>query len=190
MRDILNLGVRLLIITVVAAFCLAVTNAYTEGPIKITTENANNEARRAVMSEAQDFEIVNIEGKNTGEFDGVLEVYSGLDAQGQRIGYTIKTLSKGYGGNIEIIVGIKEDGKISGIQIGNHSETPGLGAKAAEPGFATQFAGKAATEPLGVSKSSTTADNEIQAITGATITSKAVTDGVNLAIRFLNEKLR
>ncbi|MGI6113089.1 MAG: RnfABCDGE type electron transport complex subunit G [Mahellales bacterium] len=190
MRDILNLGVRLLIITVVAAFCLAITNAYTEEPIRITTENANNEARRAVMPEAQDFEVVDIGEKNTGEFAGVLEVYRGLDAQGELTGYTLKTLSKGYGGDIEVVVGIKEDGEICGIQIGNHSETPGLGAKATEPGFTTQFEGKSANEPLGVSKSSATADNEIQAITGATRTSKAVTDGVNIAARFINEELR
>ncbi|HHU62643.1 MAG TPA: RnfABCDGE type electron transport complex subunit G [Clostridiales bacterium] len=190
MRDILNLGIRLFIITVVAVFCLAITNAYTKEPIRITAENANNEVRRMALPQAQNFEVVDIQGKNIDGFSNILEVYTGLDPQGQVIGYTVKTISKGYGGDVEVIVGIKKDGKISSVQIGDHSETPGLGSKATEPGFIDQFVGKSASESLALSKSSAAADNEIQAVTGATVTSQAVINGVNTAIQFYNEILK
>ena len=72
------------------------------------------------------------------------------------------------------MVGISKDGKITGVEIGNHSETPGLGSKATEPMFKNQYVDK---------------DNEISAMSGATITSNGVTSGVNAAMKIYNEKL-
>lgn len=87
------------------------------------------------------------------------------------------------------MVGISKDGKITGVEIGNHSETPGLGSKATEPMFKNQYVDKDVSNSLLVVKGSANNDNEISAISGATITSNGVTSGVNAAMKIYNEKL-
>ena len=183
MKDILKLGVTLFAICAVAALVLGVTNNITAPVIEERNIQASNEARKIVLSEADEFK--ELDGMNS---DIVLEVYEGIK-DGQVIGYTIKTSSKGYGGAIELMVGISKDGKITGVEIGNHSETPGLGSKATEPIFKNQYVDKDVLNSLLVVKGSTNNDNEISAISGATITSNGVTSGVNAAMKIYNEKL-
>ena len=183
MKDILKLGVTLFAICAVAALVLGVTNNITAPVIEERNIQASNEARKIVLSEADEFK--ELDGMNS---DIVLEVYEGIK-DGQVIGYTIKTSSKGYGGAIELMVGISKDGKITGVEIGNHSETPGLGSKATEPMFKNQYVDKDVLNSLLVVKGSTNNDNEISAISGATITSNGVTSGVNAAMKIYNEKL-
>lgn len=183
MKDILKLGVTLFAICEVAALVLGVTNNITAPVIEERNIQASNEARKIVLSEADEFK--ELDGMNS---DIVLEVYEGIK-DGQVIGYTIKTSSKGYGGAIELMVGISKDGKITGVEIGNHSETPGLGSKATEPMFKNQYVDKDVLNSLLVVKGSTNNDNEISAISGATITSNGVTNGVNAAMKIYNEKL-
>lgn len=180
MNSIFKLGLNLFIICAISAGLLAGTNQITAPLIEQRNEQANNEARKAVLPNASDFELLdsNDYGKN-GEVE-IVEVYKGLNGS-DIAGYTVKVLPKGYGGEIELMVGIKSDGSISGVSIGNMSETPGLGAKAKEEAFYGQYAGKPATE-LSVIKSGSAGETEIQAISGATITSKAVTSGVNAAV--------
>ena len=117
----------------------------------------------------------------------ISEVYEGKDGA-DIVGYTVKVLPKGYGGEIELIVGISSDGKITGINIGNMSETPGLGAKAKESDFQSQFTDKPASD-LTLVKGSASSEDEVSAISGATITSTAVTNGVNVAIELFNDSL-
>lgn len=183
MKDILKLGVTLFAICAVAALVLGITNNITAPVIEERNIQASNEARKIVLSEADEFK--ELDGMNS---DIVLEVYEGIK-DGQVIGYTIKTSSKGYGGAIELMVGISKDGKITGVEIGNHSETPGLGSKATEPMFKNQYVDKDVLNSLLVVKGSTNNDNEISAISGATITSNGVTNGVNAAMKIYNEKL-
>ena len=183
MKDILKLGVTLFAICAVAALVLGVTNNITAPVIEERNIQASNEARKIVLSEADEFK--ELDGMNS---DIVLEVYEGIK-DGQVIGYTIKTSSKGYGGAIELMVGISRDGKITGVEIGNHSETPGLGSKATEPMFKNQYVDKDVSNSLLVVKGSANNDNEISAISGATITSNGVTSGVNAAMKIYNEKL-
>jgi len=183
MKDILKLGVTLFAICAVAALVLGVTNNITAPVIEERNIQASNEARKIVLSEADEFK--ELDGMNS---DIVLEVYEGIK-DGQVIGYTIKTSSKGYGGAIELMVGISKDGKITGVEIGNHSETPGLGSKATEPMFKNQYVDKDVSNSLLVVKGSVNNDNEISAISGATITSNGVTSGVNAAMKIYNEKL-
>jgi electron transport complex protein RnfG len=110
--------------------------------------------------------------------DKVSEVNSGM--KGTEIaGYAIKVSPKGYGGPIEIMVGLSTDGKVTGIKILSHTETPGLGANAPQPKFSDQYKNKPTKDKLEVVKIVPSKENQIQAITGATITSKAVTLGVN-----------
>lgn len=183
MKDILKLGVTLFAICAVAALVLGVTNNITAPVIEERNIQASNEARKIVLSEADEFK--ELDGMNS---DIVLEVYEGIK-DGQVIGYTIKTSSKGYGGAIELMVGISKDSKITGVEIGNHSETPGLGSKATEPMFKNQYVDKDVSNSLLVVKGSANNDNEISAISGATITSNGVTSGVNAAMKIYNEKL-
>ena len=183
MKDILKLGITLFAICAVAALVLGVTNNITAPVIEERNIQASNEARKIVLSEADEFK--ELDGMNS---DIVLEVYEGIK-DGQVIGYTIKTSSKGYGGAIELMVGISKDSKITGVEIGNHSETPGLGSKATEPMFKNQYVNKDVLNSLLVVKGSTNNDNEISAISGATITSNGVTSGVNAAMKIYNEKL-
>lgn len=183
MKDILKLGVTLFAICAVAALVLGVTNNITAPVIEERNIQASNEARKIVLSETDEFK--ELDGMNS---DIVLEVYEGIK-DGQVIGYTIKTSSKGYGGAIELMVGISKDSKITGVEIGNHSETPGLGSKATEPIFKNQYVDKDVSNSLLVVKGSANNDNEISAISGATITSNGVTNGVNAAMKIYNEKL-
>jgi electron transport complex protein RnfG len=183
MKDILRLGSILFLICTVAALMLSLTNNITAPVIEQRDIQASNEARQEVLQDAEEFkEVTNIKG------DLIEEVYQGVKG-GEIIGYTIKTAPKGYGGTVEVMVGISNDGKISGVKIGNNSETPGLGSKAAEPSFKDQYNGKNAQTPLNVVKGNASNENDIVAISGATITSKAVTAGVNAAMDVYEQKL-
>ncbi|WP_330679121.1 RnfABCDGE type electron transport complex subunit G [Romboutsia ilealis] len=183
MKDILKLGVTLFVICAVAALVLGITNNITSPVIEERNIQASNKSRQIVLSDAEEFK--QLEGINS---DIVVEVYEGLKG-GDVIGYTIKTSPKGYGGAVEVMVGISTDGKITGVDIGNHSETPGLGSKASEPAFKDQYLDKGVANSLLVVKGSVNNDNEIYAISGATITSNGVTSGVNAAMKIYNEKL-
>ena len=179
MNSILKLGLNLFVICAVAAGLLAGTNQITAPLIEKRNEQANNEARQTVLSDAKEFKLLDPSKYKAASDVEVVEVYEGVNGSDVS-GYTIKVLPKGYGGEIELMVGIKKDGNnaiISGVNI----ETPGLGARSKEEAFYGQYAFKPATE-LSVVKSGAAGETEIQAISGATITSKAVTSGVNAAV--------
>lgn len=183
MKDMIRLGSILFLICAVAALMLSVTNNITAPVIEQRNIQANNESRQAVLQDAEEFkQVENVKG------DLIEEVYQGTNG-GEVVGYTIKTTPKGYGGKVEVMVGISNDGKITGVKIGNHSETPGLGSKASEPAFKDQFNGKSTEKPLTVVKGKASHDNDIAAISGATITSNAVTSGVNAAMNVYKEQL-
>lgn len=186
MNNIAKLGANLFVICAVAALALGLTNQVTAPKIEERNIQANNESRQTVLPKAKEFKQFEYSGFE-GDNDLVAEVYEGTDGS-ELVGYTIKTLPKGYGGQMEIMVGISKDGVITGINIGNMSETPGLGSKAAEPAFKDQFNQKPAKE-LDVVKGKASAENQIEAISGATITSSAVTKGVNVAIDVFNSSL-
>ena len=110
-------------------------------------------------------------------------------ANGETVGYNITVTPKGYGGLIEMVVGISDEGRLTDIKILSHTETPGLGAKAADPAFSGQFHEKI-VEKIVVTTTPPAADNEIQAISGATITSEAVASGVNAALGYWAKNLK
>ena len=118
---------------------------------------------------------------------GVLATVDEVCAVGD-MGYVVTvTDSEGYGGNIQITVGITSDGTVNGISILSISETAGLGMRATEPEFYGQYEGKR-TEKFAVSKDG--GDGEpIDALSGATITSRAVTGAVNTALAYFNSAL-
>ena len=183
MKDIFRLGAILFVICAVASLMLSLTNNITAPVIEQRNIQANNESRQVVLQVAEEFSEVNdVKG------DLIEEVYQGTKG-GEVVGYTIKTTPKCYGGKVEVMVGISNDGKISGVKIGNHTETPGLGSKSADPSFKDQYNGKSTKTPLNVVKGNASNENDIVAISGATITSKAVTAGVNAAMDVYEQKL-
>ena len=113
--------------------------------------------------------------------DNIEKIYT-AQKDGQSVGYVVAVFSSGYGGQMKILVGIDNDLNIEGVSLTNHNETPGLGANAADPKFTDQFLGKAPETTYNVVKSVPNNENEIQAITAATVTSKAVTKGVDEAV--------
>lgn len=107
-----------------------------------------------------------------------------VDASGNAIGHIITASSDdSYGGTVKVSVGITNEGKITGVEILEISDTPGLGMKATEPAFKDQYKDKT-VEEFTVTKTGSTSDSEIDSISGATITSDAVTHAVNAALYF------
>lgn len=162
----------LFVICIVAAFLLAITNKVTAP--KIEEVNAENEAkaRQIVFADAAGF------GEEFTNDDGI-KLVPALDKDGNTIGYVVVTVEKGYGGDISVMTGVDLEGKVTGVDILSMSETAGLGANASKESFLKQFIGK--VFGINVTKESPS-ENEIKALTGATITSKAVTKAVNAAI--------
>ena len=189
-KDMFKLGLNLLIISAVAALLLALTNSVTASTIAQRNEQANAEARKLVLESAQDFEEVKDVKTDNSKGVEVSEIYEAKDASGNTVGYTLKVLPSGYGGTIELMVGIDSaKGQVSGINVISNSETAGLGAKSTDPEFSDQYKGKP-LEELSVLKNGTPGDTEIKAISGATITSTAVTNGVDAAIEVYNNSLK
>lgn len=109
-------------------------------------------------------------------------VVKALDSDGKELGYIVTvTDSEAYDGSLQMTVGVKSDGTVTGISFLSLSETPGLGMKADEDSFKSQFQDKK-VDYFQYNKSGASADNEISAISSATITTNAVTHGVNAAI--------
>lgn len=171
------LSLVLLTISVVVALLLAFTNSITKDKIAANKIKEQNVAKQEVLADATQF----IETEFADETGLVKAVYQGKDSSGKIVGWCVSVAPSGYGGELDLMVGIFPDGTISGMKVVSHSETAGLGAKASEPTFSSQFAGMPADGSLTVIKSGTPKENEIMAISGATITSRAVKDGVNAA---------
>jgi electron transport complex protein RnfG len=184
LKENIRLGLILLLITGVAAFLLGGAYEITKAPIAASIETDRQVAMKEILPTADKFEKSDVKLN-----EKISEVNAGL--KGTEIaGYAIKVAPKGYAGPVEIMVGISTDGKVTGIKILSHTETPGLGANAPEPKFSDQYKSKPTKGKIEVVKTVPSKDNQIQALTGATITSKAVTLGVNDAIDFYNSSLK
>lgn len=172
-KEILKPTIALFLICAVAAFLLALTNDQTAARIDEIAVQAENSARAALFPDAASFS----NEKNVGG-----ETYvEALDAAGQVLGYTFTTKAKGYGGDVQVMTGVTADGTVANIEILDVSnETPGLGQNAKKDSFKAQFAGKQGE--IGVSTASKAAANGVDALTGATYTSKAVAAAVNQAL--------
>lgn len=167
----------LTVIVVVAAVALGVTNMVTEQPIADRNLGESQETLERLFPEA-DAQAAGFESIATEESGGLQFAYT-VKQGGTVIGYAVKNTVQGYAGPIEIISGIGTDGTLRGISVGgtDFKETEGLGAKAKEPAFTDQFAGKKPPLALG---------DSIDGISGATVTSRAVVDGVNDGVSKLN----
>ncbi|EHL71472.1 RnfABCDGE type electron transport complex subunit G [Cloacibacillus evryensis] len=183
MGKIVKLGLVLFVITAVTGLILGAVHTVTLEPIRRSQEKAKNEALSATLPGAKDFKAIEIKG----DAGIIKEIFEGSDG-GSVVGYNFTVTPKGYGGPIEFVVGISNDGLVKDIKILTSSETPGLGAKAADEPFAGQFRDRKAQE-LAVTKTPPENDAQIQAISGATISSSAVVTGVNAAVSYWKNNL-
>lgn len=176
-KEILKPALILTAICIVVTGLLAVTFDMTDEVITLSEQTAAEQSRREVLKGAESFELIKT------DVAGIKDAYKGSDKDGNVSGYVFTSVKKGYGGDIAVMTGINADGTISRVKILSASETPGLGEKAKNEDFLSLYSGNKG--PLTVVKRQA-GENEITAITGATITSKAVTEAVNAAIEAYN----
>lgn len=171
----------LFIVCLVISGSLAYVNGVTKDTIQQNTLVQQEEFRKQVLTEADKFEACSQKGLP----EAAKSVYAGMKGD-QVAGYVVDVAVKGYGGIISMTVGVNAEGKITGVIIGSNNETPGLGSRTTEPGFISQFTGISLKDVLNnalkVVKQNKKEANEIQAVTGATISSRAVTKGVQAAL--------
>lgn len=182
---------RLFAICLIAAVLLGATYAVTKDPIAEQDKIKMDTAYKETFPEADTFEVKDIASFKDAagwqkDYNIVASAAKSL-SNGKITGYVINMVTNGYNSGLKVTVGIGTDGTVKGVSITEHSESAGLGAKAAEPAFKDQFRGKSIDTPLAVVKSGASKDNEIQAITSSTITSKAVTNAVNTAVAFYKQ---
>ncbi len=197
MKEMIKNAMILLTITVIAGFVLGFVYQNTKGPIAASNEKAKKEASMEVFLDAAEFKDaeLNFDEKqiqlfkdNGYEENTVDEVQIAFDQEQKELGYVITvTSTQGYGGDIQFLVGIRMDGTVNGISILSISETAGLGMEA-EKVLKPQFQNKQVDE-FTYTKTGSTSDQEIDAISGATITTNAFTNGVNAALFYFNHTL-
>ena len=185
MKDIIKPGIVLLIITVIAAGLLGAVNIATKDKIAEQEVIAKEKSMKEVLPAANSF---GEEQKNENKDYKIIKNYSeGLDQNGETVGYTFSVSTKGFNTGLNLMIGIDKDGIVTGVDVLTHEETPGLGANADNVEWKSQFNGKSGE--IEVVKGDAKADNQVSAITGATITSNAVKDAVNTASKFYKEVL-
>ena len=172
-KAILIPTVSLFLICLVVTAVLALTNNVTADQIAENEAQSKQESMFSVLPEADHFEQV---------FEGVDDMYIGLDQDGNEVGYAISTATQGYGGQVKVMTGIK-DGVIIGVDVFyNDDETPGLGKNTSNESFRDQYKGLTTDSAISVSKDSSEGQT-VDAVTSATISSRAVTKAVNAANR-------
>lgn len=177
------------LITVVAGALLGGVYKLTKNPIEKATQDAKNKSYQLVMADAKTFEenadlTKKLEAAKT-EGCELNEIVAAKAADGTVVGYAVLVTSKeGYGGDIQFSIGVGVDGEVKGVEIISMSETAGLGAKCVEDEFKGQYKGVKG-DKVELVKGDKSADNQISAISGATITSTAVTKAVNEVLAFV-----
>lgn len=157
------------VICIILAICLAVANGITAPIIAANADKATNALREAVLPDAGGFEKIEVPEETMTELGGVT-VHKAANGSG----IAIQVVTKGYGGDMNVMVGVDKDGGVTGVKIVSSEETPGLGKRTEEPSFIDQFNGKSGELKL---------KEDITPIGGATISSKAVTLAVNNALK-------
>ena len=176
MKQITTPAIRLFVICFVCALCLGICSEVTKAPIAAQAKKTQDEAMAAVLPDAQFEEIADAPLSGT-----VTGVTLGKDSSGNVMGYVVSCTTSSFGGAMQMMVGVDTTGTVTGVRILSHSDTPGLGALATSPDFYEQYTGMSGT--LAVDKDG----GQVKSITSATITSRAVTVGVNDAITWVAE---
>ena len=179
MKKTLQLVLSLTIISAVCAAVLAIVNAATKERIaNLATLKANAAARAVLPAAVKAIDSRTIPGDSPGDAEITVFVGYADDTKTQIAGYAVLGLSKkGYGGAIQLMVGLNPDRTVVTYQVLAAAETPGLGSKLSTPEFMKQFSGMDASSDLSVKKDG----GAVEAITSATITSRAICDAINNA---------
>ena len=183
--------------TLVLGFVLGLVYEITKEPIAAADAATAQAAYKEVFQDADSFEAydgfdkeaaVSLMEEN-GYNDEITDVQIAKGSDGSTLGYVITVLAKdGSQANITFSVGIAADGTVNGYSITSIAETPGLGDKAKNEEVYSQFQNKQ-VEKFDVVKQAPASDSEIEAISGATITSRAMTNGVNASITYFETVL-
>ncbi|MBQ3417066.1 MAG: RnfABCDGE type electron transport complex subunit G [Ruminococcus sp.] len=179
-KDIFIPTISLFLICMVITAALAITNSVTADKIAENEAQKKTESMQTVVPDAASFEALDTDDA---------EAYFGLDANGNIIGYAISTTATGYGGQVKVMTGIGTDSAIIGVDVFyNDDETPGLGKNTSNESFTDQYSGLFADNDIVVSKDDTAGSAQtVDAVTSATISSRAVTKAVNEALTIYNE---
>lgn len=191
MKAMLKDAAILFIITVITGALLGVVYQITKAPIAAQEEASKAAACNVVFADAAEFDQL-----DTFDADSAYSCISSMypdesidnalvakDSSGETLGYVLTvTTSEGYGGDIQFMMGITNDGTLNGISILSISETAGLGMQAPDV-LVPQFSDKKVTS-FAYTKTGSTSDSEIDAISGATITTNAVVNGVNAGLYY------
>ena len=186
-------------ITLLAGLLLGFVNELTKEPIAYQQQLKLDRACREVFASASTFEELSLPEQTAGlaEADAyakelgvsLYQIYGAYGENGVLLGYVLDIASsEGYGGTIELMMGVDNSGMLNGISLLNISETPGLGMRAGEV-LVPQFTDRLASAFV-YTKMGATADNEVDAISGATITTDAVVDVVNAGLYYFNTVLK
>lgn len=198
MKGMIKDALILFAITLIAGLMLGVVNDITKEPIAQQEQKAKNEACQNVFAVADSFEAQEL--ADSAQIEQVLtdagisgadidELMAAKDASGALLGYVITvTDHEGYGGDIQFSMGITNEGTLNGISLLSISETAGLGMRAGEV-LVPQFSDKNVSR-FTYTKTGATADSEIDAISGATITTNAVVNGVNAGLAYFDKILK
>ena len=176
------LVVVLFLITFITALLLGFVNQVTAPQIEKNNEATRAAAMAELIPEAEPGQAEPAEVPSPDKDTPAIQNIYEMQKDGETVGYCMEVLPSGFGGTLTVVVGINTDGTVAGAKVTSHAETPGLGAKAqADPTWIPQFAGKPADGSLAVTKDG----GDIVPITGATITSRAVTKAVNTAASYV-----
>ena len=178
--DILKPVIVLTAICLITSALLAFTNDNTLPKIKDVNDQRAQDARQEVLAAAT-FDPEKLHTKDDKGNPVENEYFIAKNESGEIIGYVFTTTAKSYGGKLEAMVGVRADGTVNAVKLLQISDTPGLGMKANNENWLANFKNKVAGITVNKNKPAEGA-NEIQAITSATVTSKAVTAAVNTAL--------
>lgn len=180
-KDVLIPTLTLFIVCIFITAALALTNSVTAPKIAENEAKSQQESMKTVCPQAQSFELV--KKYENGDF-----IYKGVDADKNVVGYVVSTVSNGYGGQVKVMTGIK-DSKVIGIDVYyNDDETPGLGKNTSNESFTSQFEGLLTNDKIAVSKDGSN-NQQVDAVTSSTISSRAVVDAVNKANEIYNNEV-
>lgn len=190
-----NTGI-MVAITLIAGLLLGIVYQVTKEPIAVQEAKAKQEACQEVFADASSFDAVEVAAVEESAWNSagygqetIDEVMMAKDSAGETLGYVVTVTTKeGYGGDIRFTLGVRMDGTVNGISILSISETAGLGMRAEEI-LKPQFADKN-VEKFEYTKSGATSESQVDAISGATITTNAVTNGVNAGLYYFQTQLK
>lgn len=193
MKSMIKDAAILFAITLIAGLLLGVVYEVTKEPIAVQEAKRKNEACKEVFQDAVNFEALELsmpETPGTSEKAAAIinEVSAAVAEDGTVLGYVLDiTTHEGYNGDIQFTMGIRLDGTVNGISLLSIAETPGLGMKA-EDVLKPQFADKNVSQ-FSYTKTGAATPDQIDAISGATVTTNAMVNGVNTGLEFFKTEL-